>query len=78
MMGALLQFPVKNDFSPEQTRVMGEAFDLVRQYAQNTGRSGLETDEARELIAHHILERTATGEVDPAKLAEYAITLVSM
>jgi hypothetical protein len=57
---------------------MGEAFDLVRQYAQSTGRSGLETAEARELIAHHILQRAATGEVDPAKLAEYAVTLVSM
>jgi hypothetical protein len=38
----------------------------------------LETAEARELIAHYILERAATGEVDTAKLAEYAITLVSM
>jgi hypothetical protein len=78
VVSELLQFPGKTYFSPEQTRFMGEAFDLVRQYAQNTGRCGLETAEARELIAHHILERAATGELDPAKLAEYAIALVSM
>jgi hypothetical protein len=77
-MSEPFQLHVKTHFGPKQTRVMGEAFDLVRQYAQNTGRSGLETAEARELIAHHILQRAATGEVDPAKLAEYAVTLVSM
>jgi hypothetical protein len=72
-MSARLQFPVKNDFSPEQTHVMGEAFDVVCEYLKHSGRTDIDTDETRDLAAHKIIEKTASGEADPLKLANYAI-----
>jgi len=77
-MSALLQFPIRNDFSAEQTRVMGEAFDVVCEYLKHSGRNEFDTDEIRDLAAHRIIEKAASGEVDPAKLADYAIARLSM
>ena len=78
LMGAILQFPIKTDFGPEQTRVMGEAFDVVCEYLKHSGRVGLDTDEARELAAHKIIEKATIGAVDPLQLADYAITHLRM
>lgn len=72
-MSELLQFPTIKNFDPEQTRVMGEAFDLVREYAKHNGRNDLGTAEARERIAHLIIEKASAGESDPQELADYAI-----
>lgn len=77
-MGALLQFPVKNDFGPEQTRIMGEAYDVVCERLKLSDRNGFDTDEARHLAALRIVERAASGESDPLRLADYAITLLKM
>ena len=73
-MSELLQFPVKTDFNPEQTRVMGEAFDVVCVYLKHGGPAGFDTAEVREQAAHRIIEEVAGGEVDPTKLADHAIT----
>lgn len=75
-MSALLQFPVKNDFGPEQTRVMGEALDIVREYLRHSGRKGIDAKEIRELAAQKIIEKAASGEVNSLILANYAITLL--
>jgi hypothetical protein len=77
-MSALLQLRIKSDFGPEQTRVMGEAFDVVCEYLKHSGREGLDTAEMRDFAAHKIIEKAACGEASPLVLANYAITLLRM
>ena len=77
-MSALLQFRTKTDFNAEQTRAMGEAFDVVCEYLKHSGRTGLDTPKMHDFAAQKIIEKAACGEANPLVLANYAITLLRM
>jgi hypothetical protein len=57
-------------FDDRATRVMGEAFDAARKDLQDTGQPDL----VYEVIAKRIIEAAKSGERDPEKLRDWALT----
>ena len=57
-------------FDDHATKVMGEAFDAARKDLHDTGQSDL----VYEVIAKRIIEAAKSGERDPEKLRDWALT----
>ena len=52
---------------------MGQASELVHGYIERAGLNGGDGDGLFELVARRIIEKAASGEIDPKTLADYAI-----
>jgi hypothetical protein len=61
------QFLADSKFDPETKRVMGVAFEMVREALQLAGQGSL----ADERIAKRTIELAKTGELNPDLLCEY-------
>ena len=57
-------------FDDHATKVMGEAFDAARKDLHDTGQPDL----VYEVIAKRIIEAAKSGERDPEKLRDWALT----
>lgn len=57
-------------FDDHATKVMGEAFDAARKELYDTGQPDL----VYEVIAKRIIEAAKSGERDPEKLRDWALT----
>jgi hypothetical protein len=73
-MTSILQFIEKAGlagvFDDHATKVMGEAFDAARKDLHDTGQPDL----VYEVIAKRIIEAAKSGERDPEKLRDWALT----
>jgi len=73
-MTVILRFIEEADlagvFDDHATRVMGEAFDAACKDLRDTGQPDL----VYEVIAKRIIEAAKSGERDPGKLRDWALT----
>ena len=61
-------------FSPETTQVMGQAFDHACKALRDYG----QPDSVKEVIAKQIIELAKTGERDPVRLSECALSALGV
>jgi hypothetical protein len=73
-MSGILSYLQGESFDPETTRIMGEAFDKASRSLHDRGQPYL----VQEIIAKRIVAIAATGERDPAKLAQQALAALGI
>ena len=61
-------------FGPEAIAAMGDAFDAALKELQDTGKSDVQSDVVREIIAGRIIGAARLGERDPARLRAAALS----
>ena len=68
-MGSIRPFLKTTSFSPETTRIMGEAYEHATRDLHDTGQPCI----VQEIIAKRIIHLAALGERDPQRLAMTAL-----
>jgi len=61
-------------FGPEAIAVMGDALDAALKELQDTGKSDVQSDVVREIIAGRIIGAARLGERDPVRLRAAALS----
>ena len=73
-MAQILPYVREASFDADTTRIMDEAFDILRQSMHDNGQPEL----VLEIIAKRIIEIAQSGERDPAQIANRALTAIGV
>jgi hypothetical protein len=74
LVSTIIPFLNGQSFDPELTKIMGHAYDLARKELHDRGQPAI----VQEIIADRIIALVRTGERDPARICQQALSALGL